>query len=124
MKILSIDTSSRNCSIAIIEVISNNINVINFKNNDDEKTHSVKLMPMIDEMFNESNLSLDDINLLVCCIGPGSFTGIRIGVATVKAFADVKNIPCIGVTSLESLTYNVTDNGYIIPILDAKNSNV
>lgn len=81
-------------------------------------------MPMIDDMFKKSGLSLDDIDLLACCLGPGSFTGIRIGIATIKAFADVKNIPTVGVTSLESLAYNVEANSFICPIIDCKNENV
>lgn len=125
MKILAVDTSSKNCSVAIVEVDENrNFNVIITENNDDEKTHSQKLMPLIDTIFKKSNLSLDDINLLACCLGPGSFTGIRIGIASVKAFADVKNIPTVGVTSLESLAYNVTDASYVASLLDCKNNNV
>lgn len=125
MKILAVDTSSRNCSVSIVEVDKNkNINVIAQGNNDDERTHSVKLMPMIDKMFKKSNLSLDNIDLLACCLGPGSFTGIRIGIATMKAFADVKNIPTVGVTSLESLAYNINENSTICPIIDCKNNNV
>lgn len=73
-KILAVDTSSRNCSVSIVEVDKNkNINVIAQGNNDDERTHSVKLMPMIDNMFKTSNLSLDNIDLLACCLGPGFF---------------------------------------------------
>ena len=103
MKILAIDTSSKICSVAILEDEKTIIEL----HNDDEKTHSVKLMPLVDKAFLETGLSLDDIGLLVCSIGPGSFTGVRIGIATIKAFADVKNIPVVGVTSLESLAYNV-----------------
>lgn len=125
MKILAVDTSSKNCSVAIVEVDENkNFNILIEENNADEKTHSQKLMPMIDDMFKKLNISLDDINLLACCLGPGSFTGIRIGIATMKAFADVKNIPTVGVTSLESLAYNVNENSLIFPIIDCKNENV
>lgn len=140
MKILAVDTSSKNCSVAIVEVDENkNFNVIVEKNSDDEKTHSQKLMPLVDSALKENNLSLNDINLLACCLGPGSFTGIRIGIATVKAFADAKNIPTVGVTSLESLAYNVgiknltcnehlsnnsNLNTIICPIIDCKNENV
>ena len=63
MKILAIDTSSKNAAVAILE----NQNTIIELNNDDEKTHSQKLMPMIDEAFKKSNLSLDDINLISYC---------------------------------------------------------
>ncbi len=120
MKILAIDTSSKICSVSILE----NNKVMIEKHSDDEKTHSQKLMPIIDETFNEVNLTLDDIDLLACCQGPGSFTGIRIGISTVKAFADVKNIPIIGITSLESLAYNVNSNCLISSIIDAKHDNV
>ena len=129
MKILAIDTSSKVCSVAITEDMEKIIEI----HSDDEKTHSVKLMPMIDEAFKAVNLSLDDINLLVCSVGPGSFTGVRIGVSTIKAFADVKSIPVIGVSSLESLAYNMIDksvpimqlsNTLFCSIIDAKNNNV
>ena len=120
MKILAIDTSSKICSVSILE----DNNLIIEKHNDDEKTHSQKLMPLIDELFKESNLTLDNIDLLACSQGPGSFTGIRIGISTVKAFADVKNIPIIGTTSLESLAYNIDTDGLIATLIDAKHDNV
>ena len=125
MKILAIDTSSKNCSVAIVEVDENkNYNIIAFENSDDEKTHSQKLMPIVDKVFKEHNLSLKDMDLLACCVGPGSFTGIRIGIATMKAFADVTSIKTASVTSLESLSYNIEEDGIIIPIIDCKNNNV
>ena len=120
MKILAIDTSSKNAAVAILE----NQNTIIELNNDDEKTHSQKLMPMIDEAFKKSNLSLDDINLISCCLGPGSFTGVRIGIATAKAFADSKNIPTVGVSSLEALSYNLNQDGLICSLINANNGNV
>ena len=66
-------------------------------------------MPMVDTAFKSTNLTLDDISLLAVCTGPGSFTGVRIGIATIKAFSDVKHIPIVGVSSLESLVYNVIE---------------
>lgn len=120
MKTLAIDTSSKICSVSILE----DYNVILEKHTNDEKTHSQNLMPLIDSIFKDSNLSLNDIDLLSCCLGPGSFTGIRIGIATVKAFADAKNIPVVGVTSLESLAYNISNPGLIVSLIDAKNDNV
>ena len=125
MKILAVDTSSKNCSVSIVEVDENEkFKVLAEGNNDDERTHSVKLMPMIDNMFKSSNLSLDNIDLLACCLGPGSFTGIRIGIATMKAFADAKNIPTVGVTSLESLAYNTENASIICSLIDCKHKNV
>lgn len=120
MKILSIDTSSSNASVSILE----DENVLIELNNSDEKTHSQKLMPMIDDAFKKANLSLDDINLISCGIGPGSFTGVRIGIATAKAFIDSKHIPAVGVSSLEALAYNLNKEGYICSIINANHDNV
>ena len=115
MKILSIDTSSKICGVTI----SDNENILIHLSNDDEKTHSVKLMPMVDTAFKSTNLTLDDISLLAVCTGPGSFTGVRIGIATIKAFSDVKHIPIVGVSSLESLAYNVIENDLKTEISEA-----
>lgn len=124
MKTLAIDTSSKVCTVSILD----NDDVLINLYNDDEKTHSVKLMPMIDEAFKKTNLNLYDMNLLACCIGPGSFTGVRIGIATIKSFSDVTNIPVVGVSSLEGLAYNVqeqvSESTLVCSIIDAKNNNV
>lgn len=69
MKILAIDTSSKICSVSILE----DKNLILEKHNDDEKTHSQKLMPLVDEIFKNSKLNLKDINLLACSVGPRLF---------------------------------------------------
>lgn len=66
MKILAIDTSSKNATVSIAENEENLIEI----NNNDEKTHSQKLMPMIDEALNKTNLSLDEIDLIACSLGP------------------------------------------------------
>lgn len=108
MKILAIDTSSKICSVAILE----DTEIIIEKHIEDELTHSQKLMPLIDELLKKCNLKIKDFDLLSCCIGPGSFTGVRIGVSTVKAFYDVTSIPIVGVTSLESLAYNTLESNF------------
>ena len=113
-------SGAKNAAVAILE----NQNTIIELNNDDEKTHSQKLMPMIDEAFKKSNMSLDDINLISCCLGPGSFTGVRIGIATAKAFSDSKNIPTFGVSSLEALAHNLNQDGLICGLINANNGNV
>ena len=69
------------------------------------------------------NLTLKDIDLLVSDIGPGSFTGIRIGVATCKAFSDSLNIPTVGVSSLEVLAYSIKKESLICSTIDCKNDN-
>ena len=88
MKILAIDTSSSICSTAILDdevlIDKNELN--------NGRTHSENLMPLIDELLKRNNITVKDINLLACSVGPGSFTGIRIGVASIKAIAEVLKI--------------------------------
>ena len=126
MKILSIDTSSKICSVAVLE----DTDLITEKHILDEKTHSQKLMPLIDEVLKSLKLDLADLDLFVCGIGPGSFTGVRIGVSTIKAFCDVTSIPVVGINSLESLAYNGLNTKYkkgstiICSMIDAKNDNI
>jgi tRNA threonylcarbamoyladenosine biosynthesis protein TsaB len=121
MKVLGIDTSSQAASIAIMDdqklIAEYTINT--------KKTHSQKLMIMIEEMFKLSDMKIDEIDLIGVCIGPGSFTGLRIGMSTAKAIAHVRNIPIVGVNSLESLAFNMSFSKYTIcPIIDAQRNQV
>ena len=125
MKVLSIDTSSKIASVAIIEDgrVLDEMHILS------EEEHSQTLMPMIERMFKDNNMDLDEINLIGCSRGPGSFTGIRIGIATAKAFSDAKKIPLVGVDSLEALAYSVIiEKGNvdceILAMVNAKNDNV
>lgn len=120
MKILSIETSGKVCAVALAE----NDKLIKEKKIEDENTHSVKLMPLVEELLKEEHISIQDIDLFACDIGPGSFTGIRIGVSTVKAFLDVTRKQAVGVTSLELLAYHLDTNAIICSLIDAKNKNV
>lgn len=120
MKILSIDTASDLCTVAVLD----NKNCIKEIIVNDARNHSEKIMPVIEQALLETNLNLKDIDLFVCDKGPGSFTGIRIGVGTVLAFQDSLNIPCVGISSLEALAYNVNQDGLICSLIDAKNNNV
>ena len=131
MKILAVDTSSSNCSVAIANVEDDIINIIEEKNSQDEKMHSQKLMPMVDEILKNNNFKISNFDLIACGVGPGSFTGIRIGIATCKAFVDSQNLSnknkkvlACSVNSLESLAYNVEENGIVISLIDCKNNNV
>ena len=121
MKILAIDTSGSNCSVAIID----NEKIISDFNLNTGTTHSQNLVPMLEQIQNFTKIDLKDIDVIACCIGPGSFTGIRIGIATAKGIALSLNKPVIGISSLESLAYNIpTFDGTICSIIDAKNENV
>ena len=119
MKILSMDTSSDVCSVALLE----NNNIVDELHNSSEREHSQSLMPMTKDLLEKNNISLDNIDLVTCGIGPGSFTGIRIGIATCKAFADSINIPCVGISSLEVVAYNEKNDGIICSTIDCKNDN-
>ena len=119
MKILAVDTSSKLCSVAILE----DKNLIKKLELDNGLTHSETLMPLIQQLLNECSLSLNNIDLLVSDVGPGSFTGIRIGVSSCKAFSDSLNIPCVGISSLEVLAYNIQNDGVICSTIDCKNNN-
>ena len=120
MKILSIDTASDLCTVAVLE----DENCIKEITVSDARNHSEKIMPVIEQILGETSLTLKDIDLIVCDKGPGSFTGIRIGVGTVLAFQDSLNIPCVGISSLETLAYNVKQDGLVCSLIDAKNNNI
>lgn len=94
--------------------------VINHK-----KTHSQKIMPQVDQLFALSELSVSDIDAFAAAVGPGSFTGVRIGVATVKGMAQALNKPCIPVSTLEALAFPLSSfQGLVCPILDARRGQV
>jgi tRNA threonylcarbamoyladenosine biosynthesis protein TsaB len=121
MKILALDTSSMVASVAVMDeekLIGEHI--INH-----ERTHSQKLMPMIEDLMNSCQLTMADINLVAVAEGPGSFTGLRIGVATAKGLAHAANIPVVGVSTLDALAFNLPFcEGLICPILDARRNQV
>lgn len=122
MKILSIDTSSNICTVAVLD----DTNLLAQKTLDDTKNHSEKIMPVIADTLESAKLTLNDIDLIISDKGPGSFTGIRIGTATIMAFTDSLEIETIGISSLEALAYNERNCNYakyICSLIDAKNDN-
>ena len=121
MKVLGIDTSSLATSIAVIE---DNKLICEYTVNT-KKTHSQKLMPMIENMLNMSDININEIDMIAVCEGPGSFTGLRIAMATAKAIAHVNNLPIVGVNSLELLAGNMDlSDKKICSILDAQRTQV
>ena len=120
MKILAVDTSSSICSVAILD----DDKLIDKNELDDGRTHSENLMPLLDELLKRNSLVPQDIELIACCVGPGSFTGIRIGVATIKPIAEVLNIHVAAVMSLEALARNVENKSTIVSLIDARNNQV
>jgi tRNA threonylcarbamoyladenosine biosynthesis protein TsaB len=121
MNILAFETSGRAASVAVMDdnrligemTVSTKIN------------HSEKLMPMIDELLEKTEISIKDIDVLAVGVGPGSFTGIRIGVSTAKGLAQALDIPIAAVSSLRALAYNVAYSDMLVcPIIDARRNHV
>ncbi len=121
MNILAIDTC---CSAATAAVLTDDRLAAEIVQNN-KKTHSQNIMPMIDFMMSQAEMSIGDIDCFAAAVGPGSFTGVRIGVATVKALAHAFGKPCAAVSALHAMAYNVADFGGIIcPIFDARRGQV
>ena len=121
MKIFAIDTSSAVASAAIVDedkllcefTLNNGL------------THSQTLMPMVNEVFKRTGLSVNDIDLFAVCDGPGSFTGLRIGITTIKGLAHAANKPVVGVNTLEAMCHNLPFCPFIMsPIMDARRGEV
>ena len=113
--ILSVDSSAVTASVALTD----GENVINNEFVNAGLTHSETLLPMIKRVLGDTKVS--DLDAIAVTAGPGSFTGVRIGVATVKGLAFEKNIPCIGVSTLEAIAYNFADENIIVcAVMDAR----
>ena len=120
MKILAIDTSTTHSSCAVME--DNNI-VGDFSINQ-SMSHNEILLVMVDEMLKKLNIDIEDIDLFVAVTGPGSFTGIRIGVTVVKALAMALNKPIVAVNTLEALSFGIFSDKKKIPLIDARGERV
>ena len=121
MTVLGIDSSATSASAAIFkdDIILSEVY------SDTGLTHSQTLLPMIDNCMKMAGISSDDVDLIAISNGPGSFTGVRIGLATVKGIAFTNNIPCAEVSTLEGMAYNVSCfRGIICSVMDARCSQV
>ena len=99
MRILALETSAKSVSVAVTE----NGTLLAQAYQDRGLTHSVTLMPLLDGMLKTAGLTLDDMDIIAVAQGPGSFTGIRIGVSAAKGLAWAKALPCCGVSTLEAM---------------------
>ena len=121
MKILALETSAKSVSAAVAE--NGVILAAAYQNNG--LTHSRTLMPLVDSMLCNASLTLDDIDLIAVAHGPGSFTGLRIGVSAAKGLAWAKGLPCCGVSTLEAMARGVSDfDGLIVCAMDARRNQV
>ncbi len=121
MIILGIDTTSSSASVALLD----DQKLIGEYTSNARLTHLQKLMPMVDHLLLNCEMSFQDVEIIGVSQGPGSFTGIRIGVSAAKALSQVGNLPIIGVPTLKALAYNIPFySGIVCPILDARRHQV
>ncbi len=122
MKILAYDTSSKTAYVALAEAVDGRIKKI-ADYSYLAQSHTIALTRMTESVLTLAGWSFDDIDLYAVSVGPGSFTGIRIGVSLVKGFALSDGKPCVGVSSLEALACGCMGlSGIIIPMIDARRS--
>ena len=120
MKVLAFDTSSKALSVAILDGKNLLADVtVNIK-----KNHSITLMPAIDFLMASVDLQPSDLERIVVAQGPGSYTGLRVAVATAKTLAYTLNIELVGVSSLYALAAAADLDGLVVPIMDARRNNV
>jgi len=121
LKILALETSAKAVSVAVAE--DNQIIASRFAN--EGQTHSVTMMPMLDAMLRDAGLTIRDMDLVAVSKGPGSFTGLRIGVSAAKGLAWTLDVSCCGVSTLYAMAQNVLSfDGLIIGAMDARRSQI
>ena len=121
MLILALDSTAIAASVALCED-ERALAAFHLNNGN---THSETLLPMIKAALDTTGKTVDDVDVFACSVGPGSFTGVRIGVATVKGLAFDKNKPVIGVSTLEALATNLLPfEGLIVPVMNARRGQV
>ena len=121
MLVLSVDSSYSTATCALIK----DDKILAEINLNDKKQHSVILMRLIDSILKEYEIDINDIDAFIISRGPGSFTGLRIGMATLKGLAFESKKPLISVSTLDALAYNsISFQGIICPIMDALRDNI
>ena len=121
MKILALESSAVAASVALTEDAV--LLAQSFQNSG--LTHSRTLMPLCEDMLKNMELTLDDVDLVAVAAGPGSFTGLRIGVSAAKGLAWAGEKPCCGVSTLEAMAWTVAHmGGEICPVMDARRKQV
>lgn len=121
MRVLGLDSSTRAATVALVDG-DHLLGELFFHTG---KNHSRSLIPMIDQLLAGADMSLEDIDGFAVAIGPGSFTGLRIGMATIKGLALATAKPVVGVPTLDALAANAAGNpGLIVPVLDARKNEV
>ena len=119
MRILSFESSAKACSVALLD---NSVLIGEYYQNCGQ-THSRTLLKMAEDLM--ANCSVDAVDAVACAAGPGSFTGVRIGVAAAKGYAWGAEIPCVGVSTLEAMAHQARSfTGLICCVMDARRDQV
>ena len=121
MKILALESSAVACSVCLTE----DEELIAEAYENSGLTHSVTLLPMAEEMLKNCGVKLEDVDVVAVAAGPGSFTGLRIGVSAAKGLAWTLDKPCAKVSTLEAMAWNLVGfEGNLCPVMDARRSQV
>ena len=121
MLILAFESSARPASVALLRDGS----LLSQYSQCSALTHSRTLLPMAEDMLKNAELTIGDVDLFAVAHGPGSFTGVRIGVSTVKGLAWAANKPCVGVSTLEAMAgHGLAAGGVVCPVMDARRGQV
>lgn len=118
MRILALETSTRRATV----VIADGGRPVASRQHDDAHTHDEHLIPLIDEVLAEAGFTKSSLDVIACGIGPGSFTGVRVALATTKGIALALDRPIVGIGSLRAMAAGLEDPrpGFVVPVLDAK----
>lgn len=117
MNYIVIDTSGKNLTV----VINKNGQIFKYFDAECGSSHSVALMPVIEDLAKKADFDFNDADFMGAVVGAGSFTGIRIGVATIKAMCFAYKKPCLSITSFDTLAYN-ENGGKVLALIDAKHN--
>lgn len=121
MLIMAFESSAKAASVALVQ----DGRLVSQYSQCSGLTHSRTLLPMAEDMLKNAELSLKNVDMYAVAHGPGSFTGIRIGVSTVKGLAWASDKPCVGVSTLEAMAWHgLSAGGYICPVMDARRNQV
>ena len=121
MLILAFESSAKSASVALVK----DGELLSQYSQCSALTHSRTLLPMAEDMLKNAEVKLSEVDLIAVAHGPGSFTGIRIGVSTVKGLSWAADKPCVGVSTLEAMAWHgLLSGGYVCPVMDARRQQV
>ena len=121
MLILAFESSAKSASVALVK----DGKLLSQSSQMSGLTHSRTLLPMAEDMLKNAELTIKNVDAFAVAHGPGSFTGIRIGVSAVKGLAWASDKPCVGVSTLEAMAWHgLAAGGYVCPVMDARRNQV